>query len=158
MAELAQSVAVSLPREREGVPVSETVEGRRIGLLFGLTGLLVLGLMGIAGLVMRATQADVISLSPSWFYRLLTLHGLGMLTAAMTAMMGASWYVLAPVLPLSYVRMRAAYAAIVAASHACSSQCSLVGSPLAGPSCILNPPFSSAESGRAGVRPASSWA
>ena len=114
MAKLAQPVAAPAPPVREGVAVSETVQARWIGLVYGLTGLVVLVLMGIAGIVMRATQADVISLSPTWFYRLLTLHGIGMLTAAMTAMMGASWYALAPVLPLSYARMRAAYAAIVA--------------------------------------------
>jgi cytochrome c oxidase subunit I len=98
----------------EGVAVAETVEGRRIGLLFGGTGVAVFALMGIAGLLMRLTQATVVSLSPMWFYRLLTLHGIGMLTATMTAMMGATWYVLAPVLPLSYARMRAAYLAIAA--------------------------------------------
>lgn len=101
-------------RPREGVEVSETVQGRRVALLYGATGVAVFALMGLAGIAMRLTQASVLSLSPTWFYRLLTLHGIGMLTAAMTAMMGAAWYALAPVLPLSYARIRAAYAAIVA--------------------------------------------
>lgn len=113
MAEVAP--AVSDPAiASEGVPVWETIEGRRIGLLYGVTGVVVFALMGVAGLLMRESQAAVIPIPPRWFYRLLTLHGIGMLTAAMTAMMGACWYVLAPTLPLSYTRMRAAYAAIVA--------------------------------------------
>ena len=115
MAELAQPVTAPAPAPaEEGVPVAETVEGRRIGLLFGLTGIAVFALMGVAGLVMRESQAGVVTVPPRWFYRLMTLHGIGMLTAAMTAMMGAAWYALAPVLPLSYARMRTAYAAIVA--------------------------------------------
>ncbi len=50
---------------------------------------------------MRLTQATVISLSPAWFYRLLTLHGAGMITGALLAMMGALWYVLHATVPLS---------------------------------------------------------
>ena len=50
--------------------------------------------MGVLGLVMRLTQATVISLSPGWFYRLLTLHGVGMITGVLLVMMGALWYVL----------------------------------------------------------------
>jgi cytochrome c oxidase subunit I len=115
VAEAVQTPTVAPPPPaREGVAVAETIEGRRIGLLFGLTGIAVFALMGVAGLAMRESQAGVVTLPPRWFYRLLTLHGIGMLTASMAAMMGASWYALAPLLPLSYARMRAAYLAIVA--------------------------------------------
>jgi hypothetical protein len=50
---------------------------RRIGVLFAVSGLALVLLMGVLGLVMRLTQATVVSLSPGWFYRLLTLHGVG---------------------------------------------------------------------------------
>ena len=33
-------------------------------------------------------------LSPAWFYRLMTLHGVGMITGVLLVMMGALWYVL----------------------------------------------------------------
>ena len=112
MAELAHVVGVPEPRF-EGVAVAETLQGRRIGFLYIGTGVVVFALMGVAGLLMRLSQATVIHLSAVWFYRLMTLHGVGMLTATMTAMMGASWYALSPLLPLSYARMKAAYAAIV---------------------------------------------
>ena len=56
--------------------------------------------MGVLGLIMRLTQATVIDLSPAWFYRLLTLHGMGMITGALIAAMGALWYVLHESVPL----------------------------------------------------------
>ena len=80
----------------EGVPVSETLQGRRIGLLYAGTAIAVFALMCLAGLAMRLSQAPVIHLSPTWLYRLLTLHGIGLLTSTLTAMMGASCYVLLP--------------------------------------------------------------
>ena len=67
---------------------------RRIGLLFAVTGIALIALMGVLGLVMRLTQAKVIGLSPGWFYRLMTLHGAGMIVGAWVATMGAIWYVL----------------------------------------------------------------
>jgi cytochrome c oxidase subunit 1 len=67
---------------------------RRIGLLFAATGVALIAAMGVLGLIMRLTQATVISLSPAWFYRILTLHGAGMIVACLLAGMGALWYVL----------------------------------------------------------------
>src|SRR6266550_202414 len=88
---------------------SFTVEARRserrIGLLFGASGVVLVAGMGVLGLIMRLTQATVISLSPAWFYRLLTLHGIGMITGALLAMMGALWYVLRASVPLRPGRM-----------------------------------------------------
>ena len=55
---------------------------RRIGLLFAVTGIALVAAMGVLGLIMRLTQATVIGLSPAWFYRLLTLHGVGMITGS----------------------------------------------------------------------------
>ena len=86
---------------------------RRIGLLFASSGLALVLLMGVLGLVMRLTQATVIGLSPGWFYRLLTLHGAGMITGALLVMMGALWYVLHQTVPLRAGRMLASYGGIV---------------------------------------------
>jgi cytochrome c oxidase subunit 1 len=87
---------------------------RRIGLLFTTTGIAIVGLMGVLGLIMRLTQATVISLSPAWFYRLLTLHGAGMIAGALLAAMGALWYVLHQAVPLRVRRMLVSYSLIVA--------------------------------------------
>ena len=65
---------------------------RRVAWLFVGTGLALFAAMGLAGLTMRLNQADVYHLSPSWFYRLMTVHGAGMLTGALLAMMGALWF------------------------------------------------------------------
>lgn len=68
--------------------------------------------MGILGLLMRLTQADVLGISPSGFYELLTLHGAGMLTGALLATMGGMWYALRTELVLSVRRAVYSYAAI----------------------------------------------
>jgi cytochrome c oxidase subunit 1 len=82
---------------------------RRIGLLFAATGIGLIATMGVLGLIMRLTQATVIGLSQAWFYRLMTLHGTGMITGALLVMMGALWYVLHTTVPLRRDRMLAAY-------------------------------------------------
>jgi cytochrome c oxidase subunit I len=87
---------------------------RRLGLLLVGTGVVLVAGMGVLGLIMRLTQATVIDLSPAWFYRLLTLHGVGMITGALLAMMGALWYVLHATVPLSAGRMLATYALVIA--------------------------------------------
>ena len=71
------------------------------------------GVMGLAGLAMRLSQAEVFTLSPSWFYRVMTLHGAGMLTGALLAMMGALWFVLRRTVPLDLGRMLFSYASIL---------------------------------------------
>jgi cytochrome c oxidase subunit 1 len=87
---------------------------RRIGLLFLATGVALIAAMGVLGLIMRLTQATVIGLSPAWFYRLLTLHGTGMITGSLLAMMGALWYVLHASVPLRPGRMLVIYALTLA--------------------------------------------
>ncbi len=47
-----------------------------------IVGVAVFALLMIVGLVMRATQATFIALDPELFYRLMTLHGAGMVGAA----------------------------------------------------------------------------
>jgi len=83
--------------------------GTRVGLLFAGTGLALFALMGLLGIAMRASQGDVVTLSSSWFYRILTLHGAGMLVGAMLAQMGGMWYAARGVVPLSVGRALAAY-------------------------------------------------
>ena len=93
-------------------PVSAT--GRRIGMLFGVTGLALFVLMALVGLAMRLTQAEEVGISAEWFYRLMTLHGAGMLAGVLLAMMGGLWYVVRSVVPdLNGVRAMAAYLAAV---------------------------------------------
>jgi cytochrome c oxidase subunit I len=86
---------------------------RRFGLLFAATGIALIALMGVLGLVMRLTQATVVGLSPAWFYRLMTLHGSGMITGTLLVMMGALWYVLHPAVALRPRRMYASYGLIL---------------------------------------------
>lgn len=87
---------------------------RRVGLLFAVTGIALIALMGVLGLIMRLTQATVLDVSPAWFYRVMTLHGAGMITGALLVMMGALWYVLRTTVPLRLDRMLAAYALTLA--------------------------------------------
>lgn len=107
-----------------------TVDARRlerlVGLVFAASGLALVLLMGVLGLVMRLTQATVIGLSPGWFYRLLTLHGVGMITGVLLVMMGAVWYVLRETVPLRAGRAFASYALIMAGA-VCVLVATLIG-------------------------------
>jgi cytochrome c oxidase subunit 1 len=88
------------------------VSERLVAWLFGGTAIAVVALMGLAGLTMRFAQADLIAVSPTWFYRLMTVHGAGMLTGTLVGMMGALWFVLKPSVPLSLPRMLWSWATI----------------------------------------------
>jgi cytochrome c oxidase subunit 1 len=77
------------------------------------SGVALIALMGILGLVMRLTQGEVLDLSPSWFYRAMTLHGAGMLTGALLAMMGGLWLALRPGVALDVRRALGALAGIL---------------------------------------------
>jgi len=88
-------------------------EARIVGWLCGGTGLALFAVMGLLGLTMRLTQADAIAVSDDWFYRVMTLHGSGMLAGTVLALSGGIWYVLRPVAPLGYQRMLVSYAATV---------------------------------------------
>lgn len=109
----SREAGVFHPRTAETVAPPRQAE-RRIGLLFAATGLTLVGLMGLLGLTMRLAQAKMIDIGPGWFYRLMSLHGAGMLTGVLLAMMGACWYVLRPQVALSTGRMLTSYALIVA--------------------------------------------
>ena len=113
-----EAAATATPTMLHPHAAAFTVEARgierRIGLLFTATGVVLIAAMGVLGLIMRLTQATVIGLSPAWFYRLLTLHGTGMITGSLLAMMGALWYVLHASVPLRPGRMLATYALTLA--------------------------------------------
>ena len=117
-----EPVAAPAPEVLHPRAAAFTVEARgverRIGLLFAATGIALIAVMGVLGLIMRLTQATVIHLSPAWFYRLLTLHGAGMITGSLLAMMGALWYVLHASVPLRPGRMLATYALTLAGALA----------------------------------------
>lgn len=109
----SEAAAVLHERAAELVTTPRVSE-RRVAWLFVGTGVALFAAMGLAGLAMRLTQAEVIDLSADWFYRLMTLHGAGMLTGALVAMMGALWFVLRTSVPLSLERMLASFLAILA--------------------------------------------
>ncbi len=100
-----EAAAVVHPRAAELGLAQPRLSERRIAWAFAGAGVAVFAVMGLAGLAMRLAQAEVIDLSPSWFYRLLTLHGAGMLTGALLAMMGALWFVVRRAVPLGLGRM-----------------------------------------------------
>jgi cytochrome c oxidase subunit 1 len=106
--------------------VEPRIAERRLGLLFAGTGIALVAAMGVLGLIMRLTQATVIDLSPGWFYRLMTLHGAGMLTGALLAMMGALWYVLRSMVALSLQRVLVSYLLLVSGA-VCVVVASLIG-------------------------------
>ncbi len=108
-----EAATVIHPRAVELGLAEPRLSERRIAWLFGGTGIAVFAVMGLAGLTMRLAQAEVYDLSPSWFYRLLTLHGAGMLTGALLVMMGALWFVVRREVPLSLERMLASYLLIL---------------------------------------------
>jgi len=87
---------------------------RRVGLLYTITGLAVLLLMILAGILMRLDQGDAINLGDDWFYRLMTLHASGILVGVLMAMMGGLWYVMRAVVPeLDYRLAMASWGIIV---------------------------------------------
>jgi cytochrome c oxidase subunit I len=101
--------AASIPE----IVVEPRTAERRVGLLFAGSGIALVAAMGVLGLIMRLTQATVIDLPPAWFYRLMTLHGAGMLTGTLLAMMGALWFVLRSTVALSLARVLTSYSLIL---------------------------------------------
>lgn len=63
-------------------------------LLYSLTALALIAVAGLLGLLMRFSQAEWLTLTPARFYQFMTLHGLGMVVAALTAAMAMSWWLL----------------------------------------------------------------
>lgn len=90
-----------------------TATERRLAWLMAGTGLTLFLLMMLVGITMRLNQGDVIGIPDDWFYRLMTLHGAGMIVASLLVMMGAMWYVVRPVIELSALWLAWAYGFIV---------------------------------------------
>lgn len=57
-----------------------------------VTGLAIFALMLLAGIALRASQAGWLPIDPGWFYSLLSLHGVGMITAMAVCGLGLLWY------------------------------------------------------------------
>ncbi|CCF83731.1 Cytochrome c oxidase, subunit I [Nitrolancea hollandica Lb] len=73
----------------------------RLGIIYMATGFVLFALMGLFGLLMRLSHSDFLPLSATWFYRLMTLHGSGMVAAGLLAAMGSVAAVLSTSLRLS---------------------------------------------------------
>ncbi|MDA8377572.1 MAG: cbb3-type cytochrome c oxidase subunit I [Planctomycetia bacterium] len=71
--------------------VSSDTTGRRVMALYMGTGLTLTALMMLAGLMLRASQAGWMPLSPGQFYAVLTMHGAVVIVALMLCGMGGLW-------------------------------------------------------------------
>jgi cytochrome c oxidase subunit I len=91
---VTEALAIPYVATTPEVGEDAAVESRRVGGLFLGVGLALFAVMGLLGLAMRFAQGDAYHLSPVWFYRIMTLHGAGMLVAAMLCQIGAVWYLL----------------------------------------------------------------
>lgn len=70
-------------------------------LVYLLTGFAVFLLMGVLGLLMRLQHAGWIDLGARWFYRIMTLHGAGMVAGVFLASLGGGTRLIAPRIGLS---------------------------------------------------------
>ena len=89
------------PEAPESAARTDTRTERRVGWLMAGSGLILFLVMMLLGITMRMNQAEMISIPDAWFYRLMTLHGAGMIVASLLIMMGALWYVVRPLIDLS---------------------------------------------------------
>lgn len=95
--------------------MSDDLNGaRRIMWLYLATGLAIFSLMLIVGIVLRAEQATWITFAPGWFYALLSLHGIGMITAMVIAGLGTLWYFVSRETPLDASVAYLAYGLFIA--------------------------------------------
>ena len=74
---------------------------RQVVLAYMATAGAVLVLMMLLGLIMRLSQGELLGVPPQWFYRILTLHGTGMVGIAGLAGAGIMWYFLRQYVELS---------------------------------------------------------
>jgi cytochrome c oxidase subunit 1 len=100
------STPMSDPRARAaGAPTEYTtvVPVRGHGLVAAYMGItaLVLALLMVFGLLMKASQAGVITIPPNRFYQLLTAHGIGMVAISGLGGAGVMWYFLSRYVGLS---------------------------------------------------------
>lgn len=69
-----------------------SIGARAVMWLYLGTGLAVFFVMVLIGIALRAEQAGWITLDPTQFYSLLSLHGIGMIAAMAIAGLGTLWY------------------------------------------------------------------
>ncbi len=86
--------------------------GRRLMTLYMGTGLALTAFMIFAGLMLRASQAGWMPLSPAQFYAVLTLHGAVVIVALMLCGMGGLWFLMRRQTSLSAAPALLAYAFI----------------------------------------------
>ncbi|MCC6315322.1 MAG: cbb3-type cytochrome c oxidase subunit I [Thermomicrobiales bacterium] len=72
-----------------------------IAMVYLITGFVTFLAMGLLGLTMRLHHAGWLTLSPDWFYRIMTIHGAGMVAALLLAAMGGMIAVLNQTVRLS---------------------------------------------------------
>ncbi len=113
---------------------------RRMTFLYLGTTVVLFLAMGLLGLTMRAQQAGILSLTPRQFYAILTLHGTGMVTAALLGTMAALWYVVQPAVRLDLAPMRLGYG-IAMAGVLCVAISTLWGGFAAGWTFLYPLPF-----------------
>ena len=73
----------------------------KVSLVYMVVGFVVFLLMGLLGLLMRLNHAGIFLLPADWFYRIMTLHGSGMVAASLLFSMGGFAAVLSKSVKLS---------------------------------------------------------
>ena len=74
--------------------------GKRVMWTYIVCGLSIFGLMLLVGILLRGSQAGWFALDAGVFYSLLSLHGVGMLTAMTISGLGTLWYLVNRETPL----------------------------------------------------------
>ncbi|MCX2727741.1 cbb3-type cytochrome c oxidase subunit I [Thermomicrobium sp. 4228-Ro] len=95
------------PVRTNGEQLQRSVD--QAALVYLLTGFAVFLLMGLLGLAMRLQHAGWLDLGPRWFYRIMTLHGAGMVAGVLLASLGGVSAVIAPRIGLSPRLLWSAY-------------------------------------------------
>lgn len=78
-----------------------TTPGRGLVSVYMGISALVLALLMVFGLLMRASQAGIITIPPNRFYQILTAHGIGMVAISGLGGAGVMWYFLSRYVSLS---------------------------------------------------------
>jgi cytochrome c oxidase subunit 1 len=94
---------------------ARTREVNRLTLLWIITGFSLLLILGLAGLLMRGIQSGLLGFLDSWFYPILTLHGIGMVALVALIPLAGCWYLFAQRVPMSIGLWKICYAATVLA-------------------------------------------
>ncbi len=78
-------------------------KGAKVSVLaYLVTAAIVLLLMMVFGLLMRLEQSEIISMGPPWFYKIMTLHGAGMVGIVAIAGAAIMWHFLREYVDLSH--------------------------------------------------------